>query len=413
MDLFTAPKDPFSAPKSGPPPELFATRNVARNATHLSADADVQFFRRHKEKYISSVTHAAPRNSLSLSRSPFLHYTSSVAEKSTYRDFNSTKRPFFHQVSQNGMLLSQHPASPARGTKGLGDTSYMVSPLRLYAPKTTLLGDTDVDAELNAFQPDPSYRARLIGIYQRIAPHKIQHVDRILYTFQGQEEKLFDQLERPPKEPEPIVIPPPPVQPKPQPPIAPVIVPEPKKEEPPHHHAPPFLGLTLNETSAKVYEMWYDGPAYRAGIRPGDRIVRFSGVEVSNYEETLQQMKKTKVGEDSPITVLKPDGSTVEYNLKPLTSKPEFRNFPEIYYDTSKNYKIDIAAYERELHGSAASGMLADPQAYHRERLSKIYSIYAPEKLSKVDEVLAAYKGKEDVMISRIEAKYRKRHMQQ
>ena len=105
--------------------------------------------------------------------------------------------------------------------------------------------------------------------------------------------------------------------------------------------APPFWGVTLNEKDAKVKEMWVEGPAHKAGIRPGDQIVRVAGVDVNNYDEALAQMKKSKVGESSTITVRTADGGKKkQYKLMPLTNRPEYKDSPSIYYDTNKHYKI-------------------------------------------------------------------------
>ena len=120
-----------------------------------------------------------------------------------------------------------------------------------------------------------------------------------------------------------------------------------------------FWGCTLNEKNAKVQEMWHDGPGYRAGIRPNDQIVRVAGVDVSNYDETLTEMKKTKVGHPSSITVLKPEGNYEQYQITPLTNRSEFQNERDIYYDTSKtttNYKIPTQV-KREINAPPFFGV--------------------------------------------------------
>ena len=158
--------------------------------------------------------------------------------------------------------------------------------------------------------------------------------------------------------------------------------------------APPFWGVTLDSQTAQVQQLWKDGPAYRAGLRPGDQIVSVSGVEVSNYEETLAQMKKTKVGESNTITVKKPDGSREQHTMIPLTNRPEYADVQEIYYDTSattKNYKIpaqgttpppaatgvlDHAAKQRKIEQAAAQappfwGVTLDSQTAQVQQLWK------------------------------------------
>ena len=88
--------------------------------------------------------------------------------------------------------------------------------------------------------------------------------------------------------------------------------------------------------------MWEEGPGWKAGIRPGDQVVRVADVNVSNYAEALVEMKKSKVGERTTVTVMKPkvEGETkqkkVQYKLIPMTNKPEYAELKDIYFDTSK-----------------------------------------------------------------------------
>ena len=134
-------------------------------------------------------------------------------------------------------------------------------------------------------------------------------------------------------QPSPAPSPPPPTPPPPPPP---------PPQEPPKRviKAPPFWGCTLDKSTAVVIEMWHDGPAYKAGLRPDDKIISVAGRSVSNFPETLTEMSKTKVGEETTVTVVKPDGRVENYRLTPLTTKNEYREERDIFFDTNKHYRI-------------------------------------------------------------------------
>jgi C-terminal processing protease CtpA/Prc len=69
-----------------------------------------------------------------------------------------------------------------------------------------------------------------------------------------------------------------------------------------------WLGVTLdtrNERSvgATIERVYPAGPAARAGLRQGDRIVQVTGREVSGYQDVLQALTDTRPGETVELTV--------------------------------------------------------------------------------------------------------------
>jgi C-terminal processing protease CtpA/Prc len=69
-----------------------------------------------------------------------------------------------------------------------------------------------------------------------------------------------------------------------------------------------WLGVTLDtrdqrEAGAMIERVYPAGPAARAGLRQGDRILQVTGQQVSGYEDVLQVLSDTRPGETVELTV--------------------------------------------------------------------------------------------------------------
>lgn len=81
-----------------------------------------------------------------------------------------------------------------------------------------------------------------------------------------------------------------------------------------------FSVILINQTGcdpAYLYEIVEGGPAYEAGIEPGDKIIEIDGGKIYNYRELTLHMELN--GKHNPVTLKleRPDGSTYEVTVTP------------------------------------------------------------------------------------------------
>ena len=53
--------------------------------------------------------------------------------------------------------------------------------------------------------------------------------------------------------------------------------------------------------------MYRNSPAYQAGVRPGDIIIKIDGKKVSTSKEVSQKVKESKVGDSLVLTLRRGD----------------------------------------------------------------------------------------------------------
>ncbi|HYE21873.1 MAG TPA: trypsin-like peptidase domain-containing protein [Tepidisphaeraceae bacterium] len=86
-----------------------------------------------------------------------------------------------------------------------------------------------------------------------------------------------------------------------------------------------YLGVQLDQAApdCKIGEVFPEGPAAKAGVKPGDVITKFDGQRVANYGELLLKLGKKKPGDEAAIEVQRGIESV---KLKAmLTKRPEAR----------------------------------------------------------------------------------------
>lgn len=71
---------------------------------------------------------------------------------------------------------------------------------------------------------------------------------------------------------------------------------------------------------ALVEAVGQDSPAAKAGIRPGDLIVKFNNREIRDFSELRRRVAQSKIGEELPVEVLR-DGKKVALKVR-LTEEP-------------------------------------------------------------------------------------------
>ncbi len=64
-------------------------------------------------------------------------------------------------------------------------------------------------------------------------------------------------------------------------------------------------GFKFNKDIVVVSSVIYGSPADDAGLKSGDVILEFNGVEVSNYEELIAEIYKFEIGDTAEITILR------------------------------------------------------------------------------------------------------------
>jgi len=105
----------------------------------------------------------------------------------------------------------------------------------------------------------------------------------------------------------------------------------------------PMLGILgsaaeLNQESVAVTDVVKDGPAFKAGIVPGDRISQLNGEKLSDFKALTEGIKKHQPGETVTLTVLrkgKPQQISVTFerwgatdNTKLVRQKNAIRRLP-------------------------------------------------------------------------------------
>ena len=56
-----------------------------------------------------------------------------------------------------------------------------------------------------------------------------------------------------------------------------------------------------------ISNMYRNSPAYQAGVRPGDIIIKIDGKKVSTSKEVSQKVKESKVGDSLVLTLRRGD----------------------------------------------------------------------------------------------------------
>jgi poly(3-hydroxybutyrate) depolymerase len=87
----------------------------------------------------------------------------------------------------------------------------------------------------------------------------------------------------------------------------------------------PFLGLAFQDDTTTVLQVAAKGPADRAGIKPGDVVVRFGTVKVSALAVLLEELKTQTPGKRVSVEVLragKPLQVLVELTARPGSNGP-------------------------------------------------------------------------------------------
>ena len=79
------------------------------------------------------------------------------------------------------------------------------------------------------------------------------------------------------------------------------------------------LGLP-DARGALVEAVGQDSPAAKAGIRPGDLIVKFNDREIRDFSELRRRVAQSKIGEDLQVEVLR-DGKKVPLKVR-LAEEP-------------------------------------------------------------------------------------------
>jgi hypothetical protein len=82
-----------------------------------------------------------------------------------------------------------------------------------------------------------------------------------------------------------------------------------------------FIGVMFQGMTLKIGTLIKDGPAHKAGIKPGDTIIKLGDVKVSKLEELAKVLEKYKPGDTAKVTVerdKKPVTIEVKLGIKPV-----------------------------------------------------------------------------------------------
>ena len=79
----------------------------------------------------------------------------------------------------------------------------------------------------------------------------------------------------------------------------------------------------LPQGPLKIRRIMEDSPASRAGLRPGDLIVRFAGVPITSHDALLEAVQASR-GEASQVEVLR-DGDSYELRIQPTVRPSDYR----------------------------------------------------------------------------------------
>lgn len=79
----------------------------------------------------------------------------------------------------------------------------------------------------------------------------------------------------------------------------------------------------LPQGPLKIRRIMEDSPASRAGLRPGDLIVRFAGVPITSHDALLEAVQASR-GEASQVEVLR-DGESYELRIQPIARPSDYR----------------------------------------------------------------------------------------
>ena len=80
-----------------------------------------------------------------------------------------------------------------------------------------------------------------------------------------------------------------------------------------------FLGIGMPAATTTVAEVGDDSAAAAAGVRPGDEVVSFDGVQVEDWSQ-LVGMVNDSAGQEAPLTVLR-DGDEVTLQVTPAPAE--------------------------------------------------------------------------------------------
>lgn len=75
--------------------------------------------------------------------------------------------------------------------------------------------------------------------------------------------------------------------------------------------------LVNGETTTTVSPTDMTSPAYKAGIKDGDKVVAINGVPVSSWEEVTSQIEKTS--DEAVLISVERDGEVIDYSIVPQT----------------------------------------------------------------------------------------------
>ena len=95
--------------------------------------------------------------------------------------------------------------------------------------------------------------------------------------------------------------------------------------------ARPFWGMVLDSTR-HVSAEWDEGPAWKAGIRPGQQVTHIDGVEMRDEKEIQDAEQKSKVG--TPVSVTTCQGPRI---ICPMTTDSTYSKFSEFYTKTHQH----------------------------------------------------------------------------